>query len=66
MEAPKPTLATTARIEERYQTDDEEERKRKSIAAIDPIAAKHRSEGFRRDAVIVLWALDKGMGVKRQ
>jgi len=47
MEAPKPTLATIARIEERYQADDEDERKRNSVAAIDPIAAKHRSEGFR-------------------
>jgi hypothetical protein len=46
-EAPNPTLAAIARREERYQTGDDEWRKRKRQAAIEPNAAKLRSSGFR-------------------
>jgi len=52
METPNPTLAAIARKEDRYQTGEDEGRKRKRLAATDPSAAKLRRSGFRCGAGI--------------
>lgn len=49
-EAPKPTLAHTAKTAERNQRGEDEDRKRKRTAADAPVYAKARRSGFRLDA----------------
>jgi hypothetical protein len=51
MDAPNPTFANMASRAERDQTGDEDGKKRKMVAAVEPRAAKERSSFLRWEAV---------------
>jgi hypothetical protein len=58
-DAPNPTFANMASRAERYQTGEEDDKKRKMIAAIEPRAAKQRSNRLRWGAVVHFSSVSK-------